>query len=263
MKTWILLRGLGRDKRHFGRFLDKFQQAFADDTVITIDTLGNGEFKGLKSPTDIAKYTEHCRKILAQSGHNKAIELVALSLGGMVAMDWTTRYPQEINSITIMNTSAANLTPPHKRMQLSTLSRLLYAFLINCSNKGIESAIVNATSNQQILNPNALEQTIQSWTAIREQGVTSTINMIRQLAAAATFKLEKPPNIDPNKLLILASDKDHIVNHQASIDLQHFFNCPMLVHMQAGHDLPLDAPNWVIEQIKQHHTTEQINRQAS
>ena len=252
MKTWVLLRGLGRDKRHFGQFLDKFQQAFVDDKVITIDTLGNGEFKGLKSPTNIKQYTEHCRKILAQTNHNNTIELVALSLGGMIAMDWATRYPQEINSITIMNTSAANLTPPHSRMQLSTLGRLLYAFIINRSNQGIESAIVNATSNQQILNPKALAQTIQSWTEIREQGITSTFNMIRQLLAAATFKLEKPPQISPEKVLILASSKDHIVNHQASIDLQGFFNCPMLVHAQAGHDLPLDAPNWVIEQIKQH-----------
>ena len=252
MKTWILLRGLGRDKRHFGVFLGKFQQAFTDDTVITIDTLGNGEFKALKSPTDIVKYTEHCRKILAQTNHNNPVELVALSLGGMIAMDWASRYPQEINSITIMNTSAANLTPPHRRMQLATLGHLLYAFLINRSNQGIESAIVHATSNQQILNPKALRQTIQKWTQIREQGVTTTLNMIKQLIAAATFTLDKPPKVDADKILILASDKDHIVNHQASIDLQHFFNCPMLVHTQAGHDLPLDAPNWVIEQIKQH-----------
>lgn len=255
-KTWVLLRGLGRDKRHFGEFLNLFKQAFKDDHVITIDTLGNGDFRHLKSPTTISEYTNHCRQILAtmhteQASSNQPIALVALSLGGMVAMDWASRFPEQIQSLTIINTSAANLTPPHRRMKLPTLARLLYAFVINRQPKAIETAIVTATSNEA--SNKVMTNVIDQWTNIRLTGVTTTSNMIKQLIAAATFKVSAIEQLAiDNKLLILYSEHDHIVNHQASRDLQRFLQGQLVKHPSAGHDLPLDAPDWVITQIKQH-----------
>lgn len=231
MKTWVLLRGLGRDKRHFGQFLAQFKQAFINDKIITIDTLGNGEFRHLKSPTNIAQYTDHCRQKLNQIHNNQPIELVALSLGGMVGIDWANRFPTQINSLTIMNTSAANLTPPYRRMKISTLARLLYAFVIDRSPKAIESAIIKATSNQS-----DLDSIIHHWTDIRLAGATSTRNMICQLLAAATFKAAPSAG---HKVLILTSQHDNIVNHQASHDLQQFFDCDIHIHPSAGHDLSL------------------------
>ena len=223
-KTWLLLRGLGRDKRHFGKFLTQFKHAFADDKVITIDTLGNGKFREQQSPTDITQYTNHCRDMLKKIHHTQPIELVALSLGGMIALDWASRFPAQINSVTIINTSAANLTPPYRRMKLPTLARLLYAFVIDRKPKAIESAIVKATSNQQ--SNQGMKHVINQWTDIRFEGVTTTSNMVKQLIAAATFKTSIANNTNTfnDKMLILASKKDNIVNHQASQDLQHFFN---------------------------------------
>ncbi|GLX80301.1 alpha/beta hydrolase [Thalassotalea insulae] len=244
-RHWLLLRGLGRDKRHWGKFVDQFQQALPYDSVTAIDTLGNGEFSQNKSPLAIADYTDHCREQVLKKRQElpQQLDLVALSLGGMIALDWAQRYPQEIASITLINTSVANLTPWYQRIKLVSLTKLLLAVLINSRSDMFEKVILQQTSNLALA-PSVLSQ----WLDYYMQSHTSRRNLIRQLIAASQFRLTANLNVAP---LVLASSQDRIVNCQASKDIQQFSEGEIFLHPSAGHDLTLDDGDWVIRHIQQ------------
>lgn len=249
-RHWLFLRGLGRDQRHWGTFIEQFQQAFIDDKVSVLDTCGNGFYSDFKSPLSIAEYTDHCRISLGTMESKNAtkqsakLNLVALSLGGMIALDWACRFPHEVQSITLINTSAANLTPWHKRINLFAVFKSFMAIIGQCSDISIEKAILQLTSNQQ-----ACEKTIVRWAAYRGIQSTSLLNLLRQLIAASRFKASALESIKP---LVLTSKKDRLVNHVASKDIHQFFGGTLIEHDKAGHDLPLDDADWVIAQIKCH-----------
>ncbi len=238
-KHWVLLRGLGRDKRHWGEFSERFKQRFAFDTVTLLDTCGNGEFSQLKSPLAIGCYTDLCREALATS--NKQVHLVALSLGGMIAMDWAARYNKEVQSLTLINTSAANLTRMTERINFATLPRLIWTLLISADPFQIEQAILAATSNLALT-----DAQVKRWGEYRIECATSTANVLRQLYAASRFKIQ-PIGPVPCKVLISANDR--LVSANAGKAIAKYLQCPFVCHPSAGHDLPLDDPSWIIEQI--------------
>lgn len=240
---WVLLRGLGRDHRHWGSFRNEFEQAFSTDRVSTIDTCGNGDFVIMKSPLLIAEYTDHCRKELGNK--SKRINLIALSLGGMIALDWAQRFPEEVNSITLINSSVANLTPWYRRINTKALFKLVIPLLSQKSPEKIEKAILALTAN--LMNNNEI---LRQWTGCRETHCTSLVNLLRQLIAAARFNLQTPLNIAP---LVLCSEEDKLVNCVASKDINKYLGGRIITHASAGHDLPLDDTAWVLEQIKSHY----------
>lgn len=239
-KHWLLLRGLGRDKRHWGQFVKMFEQSFPDDKVSTLDTCGNGTFAAMKSPLKIKHYTEHCRNRLASD--EREVHLVALSLGGMIAMDWAQRYPDEVQSVTLINTSAANLTATYHRIDFKTLGKLVWTILFAGDARRIEHAILQTTSNRVISN-----DTLSSWSLYREQRTTSIVNLLRQLFAASRFKLGK---LSKMPILVLASRQDRLVKSIAGEAIAEHLQCPIQYHPDAGHDLPLDDGRWIIDQIK-------------
>src|SRR5690554_4657129 len=65
---------------------------------------------------------------------------------------------------------------------------------------------------------------------------------MRQLTAASTFKPTSPPPAMPT--LILTSLADRLVDWRCSQALAQHWQCPLVCHENAGHDLPLDDPDW-------------------
>lgn len=54
---------------------------------------------------------------------------------------------------------------------------------------------------------------------------------------------------EPWSMLVLNSRSDRLVSHLCSEAIARRLNLPLRVHATAGHDLPLDDPQWVAEQI--------------
>ena len=244
----MLLRGLGRDQRHWGEFISRFQQVFSADRVTVLDTCGNGIFARLKSPLSIAKYTDHCRAQLADP--SPKVHLVALSLGGMVALDWAQRYGHEVLSVTLINSSAANLTPWNHRIYFDSLAKLALSFIASRNPEIIEKTILQITSNSTSNDGLERQALVTRWAEFRQRQHTSTVNLIRQLIAASRFKVTRLDNLKP---LVLSSKTDRLVNSVASVNLNRYFGGEIVVHETAGHDLPLDDGVWVIEQIRRCH----------
>jgi pimeloyl-[acyl-carrier protein] methyl ester esterase len=80
-----------------------------------------------------------------------------------------------------------------------------------------------------------------------KQNPIKSANFARQLllSTQANFK-----NIPKCPKLILCSKADRLVHYTCSEDIAKTWNCQIEHHNQAGHDLPLDDTNWIINQIK-------------
>lgn len=239
--TWLLLRGLGRDQRHWGDFPKILQQAFPEHRVLTPDLPGNGSLAHLTSSTSIAQATDYYRLWVQAQNLTGPIHLVGLSMGGMVAIDWLCRYPNDISSVCVINTSMKGCSLPWQRMRLNAILRLLLSGLM--SKKQLEHQVRLLTTNMQP-NPQALEQ---QWVKWAKNASPSLFNLIRQLWAAASFEVTNLPHTE--RLLVLSSTHDRLVNSSASRRIAEKWNLPLIEHPKAGHDLPLDDPQWLIDQL--------------
>jgi len=67
------------------------------------------------------------------------------------------------------------------------------------------------------------------------------------LPAAARYRAPPPP--PPVPTLLLASTHDRLVRCACSRALARAWRCALVEHPHAGHDLPLDDPQWVVQQV--------------
>ena len=96
--------------------------------------------------------------------------------------------------------------------------------------------------------PDRHPQAIAQWTAIAQDRPVSAGNVVRQLAAAARYR--QPGTRPAVPVLLLASARDQLVSPRCSLRLASLWAVPLVLHLQAGHDLPLDDPEWVVDQIR-------------
>jgi hypothetical protein len=74
-------------------------------------------------------------------------------------------------------------------------------------------------------------------------------NALLQLWAAARYRAPRARPLE--RLLLLASVGDGLVDTRCSLKLASIWDATIAVHPAAGHDLPLDDEAWVLAQICQ------------
>ena len=242
-RQWILLRGLTREAAHWGAFAEGFVQAVPGDDVLALDLPGNGEFHHLASPWSVQGMVQACRAELVRRAVAPPYHLLAMSLGAMVATEWARLAPYEVAGCVLINTSMRPFSPVHHRMQPQhwpTLARLL---LWPHTPLQIETTVLRMTSNH----PAAHAEVLPQWVLARQQRPVRATNVLRQLAAAARYRA--PPTPPPVPTLLLASTHDRLVRCACSRALARAWRCALVEHPHAGHDLPLDDPQWVVQQV--------------
>lgn len=241
-ETWFFLRGLVRESGHWSGFLERFQKAFPERRIIPLDLPGSGVFFREPSPLSVPGMTDLLR---AEFERHKGAEnhLFAVSLGAMVGIDWLQRYPDDFNGAVVVNTSLRGLSPFHKRMQPANYPTVL-SLMIGADYSVREKKILEMCSNR----PEIRERTLPEWTRIQHERPVSLPNAARQLIAAARYhpSLEKPKA----GILVLSSRGDRLVHPSCSEQLAAFWGLKHKTHPDAGHDLTLDDPEWVLEQLK-------------
>ena len=125
MSSWILLRGLMREQRHWGSFPAMLAEALPDAHIFTPDLPGNGQRHAMRSATTVTQMVEFCRADLRARGVPAPYSLLALSLGGMVAVEWASRYPQEIARCVLINTSMRPYSRFHQRLRWQNYPAIL------------------------------------------------------------------------------------------------------------------------------------------
>jgi len=242
MSTWILLRGLARETRHWGGFAEVFAKAFPEGRVLSLDLAGNGVLNGQRSPSSIAALAEHCRETAVRLGAAPPYHLLALSMGAMVAVAWAERHPQEIAGCVLISTSFGSFSPLRHRLRLRAWPALL-GILVAPGAHARERRVLELTSGR----PEAHEGVLEAWTVIRRSRPVSARNGLRQLLAAARFRA---PQAAPVPTLVLAGAGDRLVDPRCSLAIARHWQCPLALHPDAGHDLPLDDGAWVAREVR-------------
>jgi len=242
-KTWIFLRGLTRESRHWGDFVAQFQQALPGSQVIALDLPGNGQLNHQSSPLCVQDMVAHCRAQLALRQIEPPFHLLAMSLGAMVAVAWSQAYPQEVAAQVLINTSMRPFSPFYQRLQPQNYGALLKLFLPWTNPEATERTILRLTSNF------SSREVLWHWLEIKQTRPVSRVNALRQLLAAARFCSSRTkPGVST---LVLVSEQDHLVSSGCSKALAKQWQCELRLHLDAGHDLPLDDGAWVARQVSE------------
>lgn len=236
---FVLIRGLLREARHWGEFTGNLQQQFPEASIMTPDIPGNGRLHQLISPDTIAGMTEALRQ---QVVINHPLRLIGLSMGGMIAIDWMTRYPNEVAAAVLINTSARPLSPFYHRLRWMIYPHVLKMIFRSAMQK--EADILRLTSNRHQHDSKLLE----SWQRWQQQNPVSTASARNQFLAAVKFSITAKPQ---QPILIITSQADRLVDSRCSLKLAQTWQADYVQHETAGHDLPLDEPEWLAKAIRQ------------
>lgn len=236
----VLLRGLSREQAHWGDFIGQLQRA-VPNPVLALDLPGVGQALDQSSPASIAQIVCQLRRQFAavQPG---PCHLLAMSLGAMVAMAWAAEYPAEIASLVLINSSSAQLTPFYQRLKWQSYPKVVQALFASVMQR--EQLILQLTAN----NVRQRQLQVAHWQQIAQQRPVRKLDVLRQLWAASRFRLPEKPACP---MLLLASRADRLVDWRASQRIAELWQVPLLLHSSAGHDLALDAPQWLLQQAKQ------------
>ena len=241
---WLLLRGLVREQRHW---LD-FPTAFAAGVhtsdgptrVVTLDLPGFGTETATPVPPTVGGFTDllraHWRRDATQG---ETAGIFAVSLGGMVALDWLARFPADFSAGVIVNSSLADLSPPWQRMLPHNWPRVFVAPLL--ATRARERMLLGMTRSH-----GDLERDADRYAAIAADARPRRASAAGQLRAA--MRMRCPDRLDV-PALVLTSRGDRLVSWRCSEAIATRLGLEMRVHDTAGHDLPLDAPDWVCGQV--------------
>jgi pimeloyl-ACP methyl ester carboxylesterase len=245
--SWVLLRGLTREARHWSGFAEQLARALpgsanAATQVLAQDLPGNGSFCRENSPATVGAMADFAREQLRARGLTPPYSLVAMSLGGMVAADWALRHPLEIERLVLINTSMRPLGSIGERLRPGSWLPLAMVAARWRDADHAERVIHRLTCNRTA----TLEQDIAAWIDIRKSAPVDTANAWRQLKAAASFSMAAPPACPA---LVLSSAADHLVHPRCSARLAGAWRAVHHEHPWAGHDLPHDDADWVCRRI--------------
>jgi pimeloyl-ACP methyl ester carboxylesterase len=245
MTTWVLLRGLTREARHWGGFPARFQAAVAsvqpDVQIVMLDLSGNGTRHAERSPIAIEETMQQCRQELQVRGYQAPYHLLAMSLGGMVAVAWAQQYPAECQRLVLLNTSLKPLNRLFQRLRPRAVLTVIKLMFMH--GEAREQEILKLTSNRAA----ERQSVVPEWTDWARECPVSRLNALRQLLAAARFKVAVQP---PVPMLLLAGAQDRLVNADCSRVVATAWQTEFALHPDAGHDLTLDDEEWVAEEVK-------------
>lgn len=242
----VLLRGLVREKAHWGEFVPFLKENFPESEIITPEIQGVGEYVDQITPNNFEDMIHFMRHNIAdQLKDSQENILFAMSLGGMIARQWIENYPEDFQRVILVNTSFKGINPLFNRLKPLSVINFLKIFL-SPSIESRERSIVKMVSN----NSEHHEHIIKNWIEIQKQRPVKRKSFINQIQAALSFSPQKnwPEKI---KLMILTGAKDRLCDYRSSLQLNEKWGGELHIHPEAGHDLPIDAPEWIVKNIKE------------
>jgi pimeloyl-ACP methyl ester carboxylesterase len=232
----LFLRGLTREIRHWDGLPEKFQ-AQTGVPVITIDLPGAGENADLTSPTKINDYVEFLRKSLPKG---EPITLIGISMGGMIALRWAEMYPKEVHKVFTINSSASNLSRPNQRFNFGHW-RVVLKYLLSRDIENNEWLILTITTN--MLSDKKKQELAKYFKQVQLAHPVARKSSVNQLLAARSFEIYSKILVPTHVIYSLG---DRLVDPDCSKKLADVIKAQTHIHPEAGHDLPLDAPEWLL-----------------
>jgi pimeloyl-ACP methyl ester carboxylesterase len=243
MSTWVLLRGLTRESRHWGTFPALLQAHLGSAQAVTLDLPGNGRLNAQPSPAGVPGMAVACRALLRERGLPPPYHLLAMSLGAMVALAWANEHPGELQACVLINTSLRTFSPWYQRLRPRNYGALL-GMALSRDASAKERTVLGMTTRHPTADTSQL---LADWVRWRRECPVTGANALRQLWAAARFSTPRAAPQVP--LLVLSSAADGLVDPRCSQRLAQAWGVPLRTHPTAGHDLPLDDGAWVAREV--------------
>ena len=242
--TFLLLRGLSRQQAHWGVFPKQLASTLQSKGITTEfvfqDLPGFGERYQEASPASIEAIADRLGPSIEKI--NDRIQLLGLSMGGMLALELARRYPQKCQTLVMINSSVKPAARFYQRLQPAAYSAFLKAFLL--PSRKLSEAQILAISSERYAQDEAL---LDTWLYHRGRQPPSRAAALKQILAASRYLAPAEPPIE--RVLLIASRRDRIASYRCTEQLADFWRLSSLIHPEAGHDLPLDAPEWLVEQL--------------
>ena len=237
----MFLRGLGRHSLHWGFFPDLFQQAFPAAEIELLDLAGNGTEAARGSYLKIGDYAQDLRQRSRFVAEGKTpFSILAISMGAMVASAWAEQYPGEIERMVLINTSSRADSRFYQRLRWRNYLRILRTAMQKDDLLVRERAILEMTARGLP----QLESLARKYAAMPP---TASANFMRQIFASSRYSYPQAPNCP---VLFMASEGDNLVDPVCTRRLAGRWRAKLDVHPGADHDLPLLAPDWIIEKLR-------------
>jgi pimeloyl-ACP methyl ester carboxylesterase len=237
--SWLILRGLSREKRHWGGFAESFE-AKLGGRVVALDLPGFGTENARRSPATVRGIVEDVRdRLRNERSKDEAARwsILGISLGGMVALEWCAQHPDDFERCVAINSSAR----PSPTFQRFHPRALLSPFARGAVAK--ERAVLGLTSDRSAA---YLDELAVKQAKFAELSPPDRASVPRQLFAASRFST---PRSVRAKLLVLASRTDRLVSYRCSERIAKTLGADFLLSESGGHDLALDEPEWIAEQV--------------
>ena len=244
--VWVLLRGLSRASGHWGVFpehlLRELRALQPASQLLMLDLPGTGTQRRQASPTQVSAIVDACRAELQRRGVSGPVSLIGMSLGTAVLSDWANRYPNEVEAGVLINPSLRPFSELFRKPRPLNYIGLLLLSLSRFSTRMREERVLSLTTR---LTPT--QAVIDRWVELQRQYPLGVRNTARQLLASMRYRASRTRPAAP--MLLLCSKGDNLVDWRCSQAISRAWGAPLRLHTKAGHDLPLDDPQWVARAV--------------
>lgn len=244
--VWVLLRGLSRESGHWGVFpehlLRELRALQPASQVVSLDLPGTGTQRRQASPTQVSAIVDACRAELQDRGIRGPVSVVGMSLGAAVLSDWANRYPDEVEAGVLINPSLRPFSELFRKSRPLNYLGLALLSLSRFSARMREERVLSMTTR---LTPR--KAIIDRWVELQRQHPLGVRNTARQLLASLRYRASRTRPAAP--MLLLCSKADSLVDWRCSQAMSRAWGAPLRMHTKAGHDLPLDDPQWVARAV--------------
>lgn len=243
-RNWIFIRGLTRGQGHWADFLPLFRARYPQDSVECLDLPGNGERFRETSYIDCGRAARDLRARSETIAAGKRARLLGHSLGGMVAVEWMRQFPADLDGVTLMNTSCRESAPFFKRLNPANARAI--ARLLAAGDDGFqrERLLLSIIAN----NRDRAEALLPQLAAYSMAHPVSLSNSVRQILAGARVRFPDQP---PVAVEVIGSRGDRLVDVENSLWIANRWGVHPRLHATAGHDLPIDDPDWLLDQFQE------------
>jgi pimeloyl-ACP methyl ester carboxylesterase len=242
-RSWLLVKGMRQDARYWFDVPDRLA-ARVPGRVLTLDLPGVGSAAHRPAPWDVDGLVDDLRArfLEAAAPGDGPWGLVGLSLAGMVALRWAARFPEELAHVVVGNSSDGRHSWPWRRLRLANLPRMA----ATARRRGVARERASLDLVVALRGPAERDALAAHYAAWQREIPCTPATLARQLVAGATFR---GPAAVEVPLTFLVGRGDRFVDPRCTDALAAAHGAPLIAHPTAGHDLSVDAPDWLIARI--------------
>lgn len=239
---WLLLRGLARGVGHWGSFAQMIQGRFPDDEFLFIELPGNGDRCNEASPLDISDYVEDLRRRCGWVEEGLSFQVLSVSLGAMITVEWMKQHPEDISKAYLVCTSSASDAKFYERFRAINLVKSVNLLRAKNDDELWERTILSMVANSH----ERKEEELPALREVTRNYPQKTTNTLRQLFAASKYSF---PAQAPGDVKLIGSYGDKLVAPECTLTIAQKWGLEAVMHPWAGHDIAIDDPHWLIEQL--------------